>query len=311
MSCEVLNVDPRAAPSAEYIRISGGLGLAGRLVRHAMDGWVLHVHINGHNPKGWAIALAGGLAAQAGEGGVLTIHSGIAPQYLRECSSGERALAQMACMQFERVVCVNDEIARTVARTGVPPQRLEIFPAFLPLEAPRGSIPMELQGWLSAHRPVLATAVFFRPEYGVDLLVRAVQRLAGRYPRLGCLVMGSGEERVAAEMHIERAGLKDSVRLVGDVDHETCLALMSRSDVFVRATWRDGDSISVREAVSLGVPVVASNAGTRPAEALLFEAGDIEGLAAQIGRALNNESQQVRAGIPSDPADRLFGLYSI
>src|SRR6185503_11969747 len=58
--------------------------------------------------------------------------------------------------------------------------------------------------------------------------------------------------------------------------------LMARSAVFVRPTFRDGDSISVREAVSLGVPVVASNVGSRPDGVALFEAGDISGLVEQI-----------------------------
>jgi glycosyltransferase involved in cell wall biosynthesis len=66
--------------------------------------------------------------------------------------------------------------------------------------------------------------------------------------------------------------------LAGDLDHQMCLALMGRSNVFVRPTFRDGDSISVREAVALGVPVVASNVGTRPDGVCVFEAGDVNGL---------------------------------
>jgi glycogen(starch) synthase len=91
---------------------------------------------------------------------------------------------------------------------------------------------------------------------------------------------------VAAEMLVKQAGLAESVRFLGDVDHEMCLALMARSDVFVRPTFRDGDSVSVREAVSMGIPVVASNVGTRPPETLLFEPGDSQALAFQIERAL-------------------------
>jgi len=64
------------------------------------------------------------------------------------------------------------------------------------------------------------------------------------------------------------------VLLVGDVSHDTCLSLMAASDVFVRATLEDGDSVSVREALSLGVPVVASSTAMRPAGAILFQTGN-------------------------------------
>ena len=95
---------------------------------------------------------------------------------------------------------------------------------------------------------------------------------------MGCLVMGTGEDREQAAGLLKKHGLAQTVFLAGDLDHEMCLALMGRSAVFVRPTYRDGDSISVREAMLLGVPVVASNVGTRPEGTILFEAGDVNGL---------------------------------
>src|SRR5436190_9829232 len=49
--CRVVNIDPRAPASGEYIRISGAASLALALARHALDDWTVHVHTNGHNPK--------------------------------------------------------------------------------------------------------------------------------------------------------------------------------------------------------------------------------------------------------------------
>ena len=71
------------------------------------------------------------------------------------------------------------------------------------------------------------------------------------YPRIGCLVMGTGEDRQQAAALIARHKLSDAIVLTGDVVHELCLTLMARSAVFIRPTLRDGDSISVREAAAL------------------------------------------------------------
>src|SRR5215813_8880073 len=71
----VLNVDPRAPESAQYIKISGAAGLLLQLFRHVRNDWLLNVHTNGHNPKSWLIALACGLTAQLGPGATLTLHS--------------------------------------------------------------------------------------------------------------------------------------------------------------------------------------------------------------------------------------------
>src|SRR5207253_295641 len=141
----------------------------------------------------------------------------------------------------------------------------------------------------------LSTAAFFRPEYGFDLLVKALTGLRKTHREIGCVVMGDGEHRDEGLALVRRAGLGDAILLAGDVDHEQCLALMARSDVFVRPTLMDGDSISVREALALGVPVVASNVGTRPEGTLLFQAGNVRELVKQLENAISGNSPSPRA----------------
>ena len=190
--------------------------------------------------------------------------------------------ARLACVMYDRVVCVNEEIGDAVAWLGIPRQQLEIKPAFMPVSKVDSAIPEQIDRWMKRHPVFLSVTLSFRPEYGFGLLIDAMSRLNKRYPELGCLVMGSGEDRTAAEELIRVRRLGETVFLAGDLDHQLCLTAMSRSTAFVRPTFRDGDSISVREAMSMGVPVVASNVGTRPEGSLLFEAGNVEALIGQV-----------------------------
>jgi glycosyltransferase involved in cell wall biosynthesis len=290
----VLNIDPRAPASDAYIKISGAFGLVRELIRHVCNDWVLYVHTNGHNAKSWAITLACGVAAQFGTGASLTLHSGMAPAYIRSAGERMRRLIRMACVLYRQVVCVNGEIANAVAGLGLPKEQIQITPAFLPIEAPDIALPQEIESWIKQHSPVLTSTLFFRPEYGFELLAQAVARLRAKCPRAGCLVMGTGEDRESAAALVAKRGLSDVMLLTGDLDHELCLALIARSDVFVRPTFRDGDSISVREAVALGVPVVASNVGTRPEGVRLFEAGDVDGLVGAIVGAVYDRPLEFR-----------------
>jgi len=52
--------------------------------------------------------------------------------------------------------------------------------------------------------------------------------------------------------------------LCGDVPHAVTLRAIAESDVFLRTTLYDGDSISVREALHAGVCVIATDNGMRP-----------------------------------------------
>jgi glycosyltransferase involved in cell wall biosynthesis len=274
LQSNVLNVDPRAIASGDYISITGAADFVRQLFFHVSEGWTLNVHTNGHNPKSWLIALICGIASQWGPPATLTLHSGGVPLYLGGGPQRRRFVARLACAMYSRIICVNPEIALSISRLGVPDTTLEIAPAFLPFEAPDVAVPETIDTWIRQHSPVLSTAMFFRREYGFELLLDAVKELKPVHRDLGCVVMGDGEHRDSAERAVERAGLSDSVLLTGDLEHEMCLSLIATSDVFVRPTFMDGDAISVREALALGVPVVASNVGTRPEGTTLFEVGN-------------------------------------
>lgn len=266
-------------------RIPDRLRFAMKLVSYAARGWTLHLHTNGHNRNSWLLALLCGIAGQWNGGSVLTLHSGMMPDYVLTRSLWRGKLAGFVCRLYSRVVCVGPALRDAAVSVGTPIERTEIAPAYRAGESPEAPLDPRLFAWIERHRPLLSTTLFFRPEYGFELLVEGIARLRRQYPALGCLVMGSGEQSVEASKRVRDAGLANDVLLLGDVDHDTCLALMRRSDVFVRATLEDGDSISVREALALGVPVVASRVGSRPPGTILFHPGDVEDMLSKVDLA--------------------------
>jgi hypothetical protein len=91
------------------------------------------------------------------------------------------------------------------------------------------------------------------------------------------------------------------------VNHDTCLDLMSRSQIFLRPTFQDGDSISVREALALGVPVVASRIGSRPPGTILFHPGDLQDLLSKVELAWAMEPGD--RVVADNSLDHLLELY--
>lgn len=284
-----------------------GFGFAWKVLCYGLQGWTLHLHTNGHNLKSWLIALWCGFAGQSRGGCVLTLHSGMVPGYLYNSPGWRRRLAALTCSLYGQIVCVSPEIRDALLSLGVESQRIEVLPAFMGTSCAEASPDPALLAWIAGHEPLFSTVLFFRPEYGFNLLIECLARLSRVHPSLGCLVMGSGEQRAAAERRVREAGLEQNVLLLGDVDHEKCLKLMSACDAFLRPTFEDGDSISVREALALGVPVVASRVGVRPAGAILFHAGDVDEMLAAIASSLAveraNETQAVGC------TERLIEIY--
>ena len=267
-------------------RTRGKFVLAGKLMRYASQGWAFHLHTNGHNTKSWLMALICGAIAHANRvPSTLTLHSGMVPQYIAG-TSASRGLARLACSLHQHIVCVSPAVEAAIASLGVDRRCMEVRPAFTPPETSAVTLDRPLVDWMESHRPLLSATLFFRPEYGFPLLVEAIARLRKTYPSIGCIVMGSCEHCGDALEQVRQASIEDQMLVLGDVEHDRCLAIMAACDLFIRPTLHDGDSMSVREALSFGVPVVASRTGNRPEGVHLFQPGNVDDLVAQALDAL-------------------------
>jgi len=96
-------------------------------------------------------------------------------------------------------------------------------------------------------------------EKGHDTLIAAASRLCGRLPRLRVLIAGSGELRPELERAIVAGGLEEHVRLIGQV--ERIGSLLRAADVFAFPSRMEGTPFAMLEAMSLGLPVVATRFG--------------------------------------------------
>jgi glycosyltransferase involved in cell wall biosynthesis len=278
----------------------GALRYALALSAVAAEGRLVHLHTSGANAKSWLVALAAGRARRAfAPRGVLTLHSGSAPSFLRRAAV-HRRLAAAACAGFGAVVTVNDEIADALAGAGVERSRVRTIPAFSgevlePPEEPAG-----LASFRAGHAPLLAAALAPGPIYGAELLAESFRRLRKERPGAGLVVFGAGTDGPAWT----GPGLLG----LGEVGHRAALAVLAASDVFVRPTRADGDAITVREALALGRAVVASDVGHRPAGCLLFPTGDVGALSARLAEAVDAGR---RAGPAVAPGgfEALFEVY--
>ncbi len=290
-----------------------------RLVEVLGPGDVVHGHIGGP----WNVA--GMAAVHFGAAPVVwTVHSERLPQALgnlpRPLGWGlARALGTSA-----RVVPVTEPIAARLVDLGVPSERIEVLPAFLPPPgAARGGsaapLPAPAEALAQRASPLLVvmasnlTHAEGGAVYGLDLAVEALALLRRRMPNAGLVAYVSSQAGAppggglhAFEDLAEQLGVGSHVAWVTG-EHPLWPAL-ARADVFVRPTRFDGDPLSVREALALGTPVVASDVAPRPPGVVCHRASDAADLARAIECAVHTATQRLPQ---ADPFERLLAIYAM
>jgi glycosyltransferase involved in cell wall biosynthesis len=94
----------------------------------------------------------------------------------------------------------------------------------------------------------------------VDQIIRAVACCDG----VGLVIVGSGPERAHLEDLVWTLGIANRVYFAGQRSQPETLSLMAACDLFVLNSTHEGLPHVVLEAMSLGVPVVATAAGGTP-----------------------------------------------
>lgn len=99
------------------------------------------------------------------------------------------------------------------------------------------------------------------PKKGQSMLIRAFAKVRDQVQDCELMIVGEGSEGGRLKDEAARLGLEGCVTLYGKAGREEVRDLMRRSDVFVLSSHYETFGVVVIEAMSCGLPVVATRSG--------------------------------------------------
>jgi glycosyltransferase involved in cell wall biosynthesis len=154
------------------------------------------------------------------------------------------------------------------------------------------------------------------PQKGFDLLLEACSRVFRDVSDWDLIILGEGPDRQSLENSLANLGLAGRVSLPGiapDVD-----AYLSRADLFVLSSRFEGFPNALCEAMSWGLPVIATDCRSGPSEivqddvdGVLVAPDSVDALESAMRRLIGDEQLRERLGAAASRISSRFGLPTI
>jgi len=206
-------------------------------------------------------------------------------------------LLRVTDLMVDAVVVNSAQLRRTlIEQDRIPAEKLRLCYNAIDTEAfcPEGE---SMRAVLPPGR-VIGAVSQLRQEKGVATLIRAFARVQGECGPVTLVLVGDGPCRAELEALAGQLGVGGKCRFAGQVrDVRPWLRAM---EIFVQPSLSEALSNSLLEAMAIGCAAVASRAGGNPEAidhgrtGLLYEAGDVEGLAACLRDLLADEERRRR-----------------
>lgn len=172
---------------------------------------------------------------------------------------------KLACLLVRRFIGVSDpatEILRRVFRPAAERCVTQINGTELPSNSVRCKASAIRNSGSMLGPQVIATVCRLAPEKDIATLLHAFARVQTVHPHTELWIVGDGAERQTLLQLADKLNIRRQVRFWGF--RGKIQQILACSDLFVNSSLTEGISISILEAMSLGLPVVATAVGGTP-----------------------------------------------
>lgn len=273
-------------PEPDVYHPGGPLALIRLLLKLDYD--VLHLHVGGRiSRRILALIFVCGLFRKGKS--VLSVHSGGFPTSKEGLAATRLSLGGLIFRRYARIIAVNPLIAAVFEKFGVAKNTVRvIYPFVHKLPDKTIVLPAHLREFAERHKPFLLTVGLLEEDYDLFMQIDAMEAILRDCPNAGLMIIGSGSLEEKLREAIAGKDYANNILLAGDVEHKFTLHLINDCDILLRTTVFDGDAISVREALFLKTPVIATDNGMRPDGVHLIPVHDIEKLTKAIKEMAKN-----------------------
>lgn len=162
--------------------------------------------------------------------------------------------------QATKVIAVSEGGKRDVMKYGIPESHFEVIHNGVDTNKVKQAEPTYREKYADGFDHVIGFQGRVIKQKGIDYLIDAMPSILDEFPKTKLLIVGKGKMLPELEKQVSKNGLRDNITFTGFIPEEEINNMFSSLDVFVMPSLWEVLCVALLEAMSCGVPLVATNA---------------------------------------------------
>ena len=112
---------------------------------------------------------------------------------------------------------------------------------------------------IDTKKPVFISPRSHEKIYRIDIVIKIFHKFYQINPNSKLLLLGDGSKTKSIQEQISKLGLENAVKIVGSVSEKQYKKYLEKSDFYISASEVDGSSVSLLQAMAMGVVPIVSD----------------------------------------------------
>ncbi len=184
---------------------------------------------------------------------VLTIHAG---DYIDFAAKTKllKKISSYIFMRVDKIVSVSENIKKNICKFGISEDKIVVIPNGVDTN-------IFSLTTIAECRFRLLWVGRMGQEKGLEYLIQAIKYVSLKIPEVRLTLVGEGQVRKKLKNMSDRLGLKNNIIFAGEKPHSEIPGYMHENDIFVLPSIHEGFGVGLIEAMSCGLPCIASKTG--------------------------------------------------
>jgi glycosyltransferase involved in cell wall biosynthesis len=240
---------------------------------------------------------------------IITIHSGSFTNNFNRKSKFVKYLLSSILSHFDNIIALH-KIQKQILHKDllIELDKIFVIPAYIqPTATQKGLDKSQISLISNTKKVKIVTSGYIQEFYGYEMVI---DFLEDNRKYIGFFVFYGSPDEKYKERIIDRIEKIDNIHYFVDLTPEQFNWIQKNSDIYVRNTDRDGDSVAIREAGYWGKKVCASKSSFRPDGTALFTFNVREEFESAINKVLEEENAGIIESGNSNAED-IYELYNL